>query len=360
MLDTGQIALSGEALMWFRRGLAAATEQAYDYALICYNKVLNLCDECYEVWYERGLVLEARGDYVEAIASYDVALSRRPEKLAACEIWHDQGNAFQYGLGEYEKALVCYDRALQLNPKQDQVWQNRANALLYGLSLPAEALGSYNKVLAIDTDNHLAWRNRGNALLELRRFEDAVASYDRAIAINPDDQVSWHSRSIAVEGGGLRTRQPTTKPAWHGVELDDPTFVEGDSDSEIIFASQFTATDEFASFPQGQPLLILEDDSGRREILLDGDRYQLGRDPKSEICLRSKFVSRQHAVLIRLNHPNGQFTYQIVDGDLDGKPSTNGLLINGQKRSAMDLQAEDVIVFGPKVRAIYRLLPPQR
>jgi tetratricopeptide (TPR) repeat protein len=359
MLDTGQIALDGEALSLFRRGLAAATERHYDRALQYYNLVLSLHDDCYEVWYERGLVLEAQGDYQEAIASYDRALSLRPDQLAVCEVLHDQGNAFQYGLGDYANALDRYNRALQLNPEQHQVWQNRANALLYGLSQPIEALGSYNKALGIDADNYLSWRNRGNALLELRRFEDAVASYDRALAINPEDQVSWHSRSLALEGGGLRDHQPITKPAWYGTGYDEPTFVEGDSDSEIIFASQFTASHEFSELPQGQPMLVLEDDGGRREIVLDRDRYQLGRDPKCSILLRSKFVSRHHAVLIRINQPDGSFSYQIVDGDLDGKPSTNGLLINGQKSRTFDLQAEDMIVFGPRVRAIYRLIHAQ-
>jgi tetratricopeptide (TPR) repeat protein len=356
MLDTGQIALSGEALMWFRQGLAAAIEQDYSRALGCYDRVLSMCSDCYEVWYERGLVLETQGDYVEAIASYDHALSLRPDKLSTCEVFHDQGNAFQYGLGDYTKAIACYDQALKLNPDHHKVWQNRANALLYGLSLPVEALGCYNKALALDAENYLTWRNRGNALLELRRFEDAVASYDRALAINPEDQVSWHSRGLATEGSGLRNRQPTTKPAWYG-GFDDPTFVEGESDSEVIFASQFTSSNELTKLPQGQPLLVLEDDSGRREIMLDRDRYQLGRDPKSTIVLQSKFVSRHHAVLIRINQPNGHFTYQIVDGDLDGKPSTNGLLINGQKCRALDLKTEDVIVFGPRIKAVYRLLP---
>jgi tetratricopeptide (TPR) repeat protein len=356
MLDTGQIALGGEALMSFRQGLAAATERDYDRALIYYNRVLDLRDDCYEVWYERGLVLEARGDYIEAIASYDRALSLKPNKLATCEIWHDRGNAFQYGLGDYDAALYCYERALQLNPQQDQVWQNRANALLYGQNLPVEALGCYNKAIAIDSDNYLAWRNRGNALLELRRFEDAVASYDRALSINPEDQISWHSRNMATEGGGLRDHLPTTKPAWVGVDSDEPTFVEGDSDSDIVFASQFTATHEFSKLPQGQPVLILEDDNGKREILLDRDRYQLGRDPQNEICLRSKFVSRHHAVLMRVHHSDGRFTYQIADGDLDGKPSTNGLLVNGQKCRTVDLQAEDVVVFGPRVKATYCLI----
>ena len=70
----------------------------------------------------------------------------------------------------------------------------------------------------------------------------------------------------------------------------------------------------------------------------------------------SQFVSRRHATLVRLPQEDGSSYYRIVDGDAKGKPSANGLLINGRKLAAHDLQDEDEIVFGPRVRAIYYLL----
>jgi tetratricopeptide (TPR) repeat protein len=237
------------------------------------------------------------------------------------------------------------------------VWQSRGNAILYGLSRPEDALDCYNRAIAANPDNALAWRNRGNALVELRRFEEAIASYDRALAISPDDQISWHARSLAAEKSGMGHHLPTTNPAWYGSGYGDQTFLEGDTDSNIIFASRYTAINEVNALPQGQPLLVLEDDWGRREILLERDRYVIGRDPNCDICLHSQFVSRYHATLRRVDNQDGSFGYHMVDGSEDGKPSTNGLLINGQKCQSMDLQAEDVIVFGPRVRATYHLLP---
>lgn len=102
-------------------------------------------------------------------------------------------------------------------------------------------------------------------------------------------------------------------------------------------------------------LLIIEDDKGRREYTLDGPVYSIGRDPKCDIRLVSQFVSRRHATLVQLpnDSDDGSYYYRIVDGNLKGKPSANGLLINGRKLQAHDLVNEDVIVFGPQVRAIY-------
>jgi pSer/pThr/pTyr-binding forkhead associated (FHA) protein len=108
--------------------------------------------------------------------------------------------------------------------------------------------------------------------------------------------------------------------------------------------------------PQEVPqnhLLIIEDEKGRREVVLENPIYSIGRDRTCDIHLHSQFVSRRHATLVQLPQADGRYYYRIVDGSLDGKPSANGLLVNGRKMQVSDLKNEDEIVFGPKVRAIY-------
>ena len=103
-------------------------------------------------------------------------------------------------------------------------------------------------------------------------------------------------------------------------------------------------------------LLIIEDDQGRKQFLLDSSVYSIGRDTRCDIRLFSQFVSRRHATLVQLPKEDGSCYYRIVDGDSKGKPSANGMLINGQKILAHDLKSRDEIIFGPQVRAIYYLL----
>lgn len=107
------------------------------------------------------------------------------------------------------------------------------------------------------------------------------------------------------------------------------------------------------SEPHQNHLLIIEDNKGRREFTLDSPVYSIGRDPKCDIRLVSQFVSRRHATLVQLPNDDGSFYYRIVDGNLKGKPSANGLLINGRKVQAHDLEDEDKVIFGPQVYALY-------
>lgn len=107
--------------------------------------------------------------------------------------------------------------------------------------------------------------------------------------------------------------------------------------------------------PRQEHILIIEDNKGRKEVILKEPIYSLGRDQKCDIYLSSQFVSRRHATLLRRLHDDGSAYYRILDGDTQGKTSANGLLINGEKLLSRDLKQGDEIVFGPQVFAIYQL-----
>lgn len=111
---------------------------------------------------------------------------------------------------------------------------------------------------------------------------------------------------------------------------------------------------EKSSEPSDGHLLIIQDDRGRRRLILESDIYSIGRDHHCDIRLYSQFVSRRHATLMRIRCEDGKDSYRIVDGTPDGSsPSANGLMINRRKFKTYDLQNQEEIVFGPQVRAVY-------
>ncbi|MBH8550814.1 EAL domain-containing protein [Nostocaceae cyanobacterium CENA357] len=94
-------------------------------------------------------------------------------------------------------------------------------------------------------------------------------------------------------------------------------------------------------------LLVVQDLQGQRTIPLQETTYSLGRDSRNAIVLRSRSVSRQHAILLRISIPEtDQYGFQIIDGNFKGKGSTNGLFVNGAKCFSHNLKHGDVIVFG--------------
>ncbi|MEM9137121.1 MAG: ATP-binding protein [Cyanobacteria bacterium P01_F01_bin.42] len=101
-------------------------------------------------------------------------------------------------------------------------------------------------------------------------------------------------------------------------------------------------------------VLVIDDLDGRRPITLDAATYSIGRDPTNSIVLNSKMVSRQHAILLRVTVPDtSTHMFRIIDGDLQGKRSTNGMIVNGRRLFSHDLKHGDQLVFGSDVKAKY-------
>lgn len=103
-----------------------------------------------------------------------------------------------------------------------------------------------------------------------------------------------------------------------------------------------------------QHLLVIEDDQGKRMITLQEATCSIGRDPSNTIVLYSPRISRQHAILLRTTNPEiDGYLFRIIDGNLQGNRSRNGLMINGEKCFSHDLIYGDEIVFAEEIRARY-------
>lgn len=106
-----------------------------------------------------------------------------PPSLDSVDALINQGNDLE-DVGQFDRALACYDRALSFNPNYARAHSNRGNVLQL-LQRFADALASYDHALAIRPDYAEAFFNRGNALRALHRFDEALSSYDDALAIKP-------------------------------------------------------------------------------------------------------------------------------------------------------------------------------
>jgi len=103
-----------------------------------------------------------------------------------------------------------------------------------------------------------------------------------------------------------------------------------------------------------EPTLVITDDSGTRKIHLTADKYTIGRETDNTLRLHSDFVSRYHAILLKVRRGDRSDSYRIVDGSSSGKLSKNGIVLNAMQRvSSHELQDGDIITFAPEVHILY-------
>lgn len=92
-----------------------------------------------------------------------------------------------------------------------------------------------------------------------------------------------------------------------------------------------------------------EADVPGRIQLLDEDLVRIGRESNCQIQMKERFVSRVHATVQRLTTEAGVICH-LRDGDDQGKPSSNGVFVNGNRlQTSHRLKDEDWIQMGTRV-----------
>ena len=106
-----------------------------------------------------------------------------------------RGNAYMNS-EKYEKAIECYDKAIQSNPQLAEAYNNRGN-VNKALGKYPEAIADYNEVIKINPQYAEAYNNRGNAKNKLGNYSEAIADYDKAIQINPQYAMAYNNRGVS-------------------------------------------------------------------------------------------------------------------------------------------------------------------
>jgi tetratricopeptide (TPR) repeat protein len=136
-----------------------------------------------------GLTLSNLGRNEEAIKCYNKALQINPRDASA---YYNKGNALS-DLGRNEKAIDCYDRALEINPQHGGAYNNKGT-VLSKLGRYEEALECFDKSIEIDPYDAYAYNNKGLALSALGRKEEAITCFDKAIEM----AITWFDKAIEI------------------------------------------------------------------------------------------------------------------------------------------------------------------
>ena len=212
----------------------------------------------HDAHYNRACLLQKMNRPAEALASFDQALSLKPDYLEALVNKASMLGALQ----RHDEALSALDKVIALNPNIPEIWANRASALialkrartgggelrprgrapallyrrveeprrgaddaaasaksalsasrrssrstptipealrnsadiLLILKRNRDAADRYAKYLARKPDDSDAWANNGVALVETERYAEGLAAFDKAVALNPANADAWNHR----------------------------------------------------------------------------------------------------------------------------------------------------------------------
>ncbi len=88
------------------------------------------------------------------------------------------------GEGDAEKALVCFEEALAVEPMNTDLFLKKGSALEALRRMP-EAIEIYDRAIATDPSMTVAYLYKGGALNRLQRFTEAMECYEQALRTHP-------------------------------------------------------------------------------------------------------------------------------------------------------------------------------
>ena len=128
------------------------------------------------------------GDYYKAIVDYDKAIELDPKNAIT---YRSRGYAY-YRIGIYDKAIADYDKAIELDPEDAATYHNRGD-IYREKGEYDKAIADYSKVIELDPENATVYIDRGNAYAEKGEYDKTIADYSKAIQLNPNHAVFYRN-----------------------------------------------------------------------------------------------------------------------------------------------------------------------
>jgi TonB family protein len=161
-----------------KQGDASRQKGDFDQAIAAYNKALSINPQLAEAYFVRGIAWRYKGDNDRAIADFNQALSINPQYAGA---YNNRGIAWR-NKGDFDRAIADYTQALRINPQDAGAYYNRGNTWGYKGNLDL-AIADYNQALSINPRLAEAYTGRGNAWRNKGDHDRSIADYNEALRL---------------------------------------------------------------------------------------------------------------------------------------------------------------------------------
>jgi lipoprotein NlpI len=163
-------------------------------SITLWSDVISKYDNAPIAYDNRGVAYGELGQWDKTITDFSRAIEIDPKYAKA---WYDRGVAYG-NLGQWDMALDDLSNAIGIDPKFTDAYSNRGNAYSY-IGQSDKAIADFSIAILIDPQNAVAYYDRGNAHSNLGHWNEAIADYSRAIQIDPKYSLAYTNRG-AVYG----------------------------------------------------------------------------------------------------------------------------------------------------------------
>lgn len=187
------------ALAWLYRARCHYALREFEQALTCYEAVARLSPDN-PSWLEHGLTLRHLGRYEDASVQFDRCIQGGHNVDTA---WVQKGHCALH-LKKTDQAIVCYQHATEVNPRNAHAWFSLAQSL----TVAGKLQGAYEAVtrgLTVDVRSASGLELLGDILCLLGRLGEARTAFEKVVELDP-------SRTHADQCVRALSAQPNAVP----------------------------------------------------------------------------------------------------------------------------------------------------
>ncbi len=144
------------------------------------------------IFLNRGGAYQSLGRLDEALLDFDEAIALNPRNPL---LYHVRAT-LHYEMSNLEFAINDLDEAIRLNPSDPSLFSNRAIVHADSGDL-SKAIRDYNEAVRLDPTNPTFYRNRGTTYLRFGRFGAAVNDFNEVLRLDSTDVDSLNNRGMA-------------------------------------------------------------------------------------------------------------------------------------------------------------------
>lgn len=104
----------------------------------------------------------------------------------------------------FDKALNCFNNAIELEPKNRYGWQSKG-FMLCNMNRWQEAALCFDRMIELDPRNPEPWAWKGDALLGMQMYPEAIACFNQAIDLDQDWDFPLQAKQFALEQQNRRS-----------------------------------------------------------------------------------------------------------------------------------------------------------
>jgi tetratricopeptide (TPR) repeat protein len=149
-------------------------------------------------YFEEGNALLKKGDFEKSVKAFQAAIQLSPHNASGCFL--NMGYAFKQR-GRIDEAILCYEKAVLLQPGYVDAYCNLGNAYKDKGEL-TRAIGCYEKALALYPADADSLYNLGNIFREQGKFDEAIDYYRKALKIRNDHLDAQSNLCVVLKDKG--------------------------------------------------------------------------------------------------------------------------------------------------------------